>query len=94
MNGQCTVSNGTKIEMDGTAIRKGQKVAGLVRLSLSSEKWVEGIYEGEAIVGESSDGRPISGHRIRTADGLIRYARKCAPIEKCTAEIEKLDKNC
>ena len=79
--------------MDGTVIRKGQKVAGLVRLSLSSEKWVEGVYEGEAVVGESSDGSPISGHRIRTGDGLIRYARKCVSIEKCTAEIEKLGKS-
>lgn len=63
-------------------LKKGEKVVALVRLSLSTEKWLAAIYERAADIGAAADGQPLVGHIVRTSDGLIHYARRCLPIEE------------
>ena len=61
---------------------KDQKVAAFVRFSLSVEKWTPALYEGAAVIGETADGSPIFGHKVRTEDGVARNASRCLPLEE------------
>ena len=71
------------------AFRQGQEAAALIRFSLSTEKWTQGTYECEAAIGTASDGSLLSGHKVRTGDGVLRCASKCLPLEEALDLLEE-----